>query len=145
VVCSTFRVLRKLKYRVLAVDDDSSVCDLLRRVFVETGRYIVATETESHRTIKTARLFRPDLLILDLNMPGQSGQDLTRWLRTEPWLRYRPIIFFTGRPEPDDLSSWVTDAATVYLHKESPIDVVVQTADRLLGVPALSAGDPQKV
>src|SRR5437868_2998940 len=114
-----FRVLRKLKFRILAVDDDPSVCGLLSRVFEQTGRYIVATESESHRTTKTARLFRPDLLILDLNMPGQSGQDLTKWLRTEPWLRYRPIIFFTGLPEPDGLSSLVTDAATVYLHKES--------------------------
>lgn len=138
-------MLRKLKYRILAVDDDPSVCGLLRRVFEETGRYIVATESESHRTIKTARLFRPDILILDLNMPGQSGQDLTKWLRTEPWLRYRPIIFFTGRPEPDDLYLWSTDAATVYLHKETHIDVLVQTADRLLGVPTLSTGDQQKV
>lgn len=106
----------------------------MQRVFQETGRYTVAVETEPYLAIETARKFRPDIIILDVNMPGQSGIEIARRLRSEPWLRYRPILLFTGMPTPLAMQALAFgDGPVDYLHKGVPLDTIVEAADRMLG------------
>lgn len=124
---------RKLKPRILTVDDDPGIGALLLRVFQGTGRYTVAFEAEPLQAVEAARKFRPDIIILDVNMPGQNGIEIARRLRAEPWLRYRPIILFTGLPTPLAMQSLALgDGPVDYLHKGATLDAIVETADRLL-------------
>jgi CheY-like chemotaxis protein len=130
----------KLKTRILSIDDDPGVGVLLKRVFEETGRYTVAGETDAFRALSQARAFRPDILLIDINMPGQSGIQIAVQLRAEPWLRYRPIVFFTGletRETPRTLA--LGDGPTEFLAKGVPTTMIVAAVDRLLanwsGVP----------
>jgi CheY-like chemotaxis protein len=88
----------KLKPRVLCIDDDPGIGVLMSRLFEETGRFHFTFETEPFGAVGLARKFRPDLLILDINMPGQTGIQVASHLRSEPWLRYRPIVLFTALP-----------------------------------------------
>lgn len=129
----------KLKPRILCVDDDPGVGILLRRVFEETGRFHFAFETEPFHAVEAARKFRPDLLFVDINMPGQTGIQIATQLRREPWLRYRPIVFFTGlatRETPADLQ--LGDGPTEFLSKGVPTEAIVATADRLTAPAELS-------
>jgi two-component system alkaline phosphatase synthesis response regulator PhoP len=89
-------VLHQLKPRILAIDDETVVGDLLRALLNQTGEYIVEVETDAFRALQRARVFKPDLLIMDVNMPGRSGVEIARMIRNEPWLCHRPILFFTG-------------------------------------------------
>ena len=126
-------VSRKLKRRILSVDDDPGIGALLVRLFEGTNRYIVAVESEPFRAIDSARKFRPDLLLLDVNMPGQTGIQLATKLRSEPWLRYRPIVLFTGLPTPQGaLRLAMGDGPTEFLQKGVPLDTILETVDRLL-------------
>lgn len=135
--------MAKLKPRILTIDDEPGVGILLKRILEDTGRYAVTSETDAYRAIAQARTFRPDILMIDINMPGKSGIEIAMQLRAEPWLRFRPIIFFTGleiRDSPRALASG--DGATVFLAKGVSSEVIVATVDRLLadftGVPPLS-------
>lgn len=69
---------------------------MLRRYFETTGEYTVESETKPYVALQRAQVFRPDLVILDVRMPELDGMDLARAIRQEPWLRHRPIVFYTG-------------------------------------------------
>jgi CheY-like chemotaxis protein len=127
--------LQKLKPRILVIDDDPSVGVYLSRLFEETGRYSIEVETDSLVAMATASGFRPDLLIVDVFMPGLSGVMLAEQLRCEPQLAACPILFFTGmaaREMPRGVSAG--DAPIEYLSKGVSGDELVATVDRLLGV-----------
>ena len=124
---------RKLKRRILTVDDDPGIGALIVRLFEGTDRYVVTVENEPFRAVEAARKFRPDLLMLDVNMPGQTGIQLAKQLRNEPWLRFRPIILFTGLPTPQGaLRVAMGDGPTEFLQKGVPLATILETVDRLL-------------
>src|SRR5882757_8843657 len=89
-------MMSKLKPRILSIDDEPGVGMLLKSIFEETGRFTVAVENDPFRAVWQARAFKPDILLIDINMPGQTGIEIAVQLRAEPWLRFRPIVFFTG-------------------------------------------------
>lgn len=127
-------MLQKLKPRILVIDDDPSIGAFLVRVFEKTGRYSIEVQTDPIAAVATARGFRPDLLFVDINMPGLNGLEVAMQLREEPWLRDRPIVFFTGmatREMPPALAE--SSAVTEYLAKGTSPNEIVATADRLVG------------
>jgi CheY-like chemotaxis protein len=122
----------KLK-RILSVDDDPGIGALIQRVFEATGRYCVAIEQNALNAVESARLFRPDVLIVDVKMPGKTGVELAKQVRSEPWLRYRPIVLFTALAKPGNhLRLAFGDGPTEFLSKGVPVEEVLSTVDRLL-------------
>lgn len=89
-------MLERICRRILVVDDDPGVGQMLTRVLEEAGRYRVTVETDPIVAMATAIVYKPDLLVLDIYMPNLSGLDIARQLRAEPSLSRCPIIFFTG-------------------------------------------------
>ena len=66
-------------------------------------------------------------------MPGQTGSEIARQLRCEPWLRYRPILLFTGLPTSKvNLHLATGDGPTEFLQKGVGLDTVLATVDGML-------------
>lgn len=79
---------------ILVADDDDALATLLREYLVKSKHeVVVAFDGES--AMKAARERRPDLMILDLNMPGLKGSDAFRGL-DEDQTRKTPVIFISG-------------------------------------------------
>lgn len=127
--------LQILKPRILVIDDDRFIGALLRRVFLQTGRYSIEAETDPLAAMATARLFRPNLLIVDLAMPSRSGMELAADFRAEPVLRDCPILFFSGVLIPN-LTEFATagKAPIEFLQKTTPLPQLIEVVDRLLDV-----------
>ena len=87
--------------KVLVVDDEPDVADLVA-FHLKAGGYQVKTVNNPNVSIGIARSFLPDLIILDIMMPELNGIQICRVLRADPELKHVPIIFLTGRAEPDD-------------------------------------------
>jgi CheY-like chemotaxis protein len=83
--------------RILVIDDEASVRDLLLRVLEDAGHEVVVVETGEAALMKIAK--KPfDLLVVDKNLPGMSGLDVLRLVRTHyPRLR---AIMITAFPHP---------------------------------------------
>jgi diguanylate cyclase (GGDEF)-like protein len=81
--------------RVLAVDDDAQLLALLRSI-LEDGRFSVATEQEPQRFWDTLEETRPDLVILDVDMPTVNGIELCQVIRSDPRWATLPIVVLTG-------------------------------------------------
>ncbi len=82
--------------RILVVDDEPSVTRNLKLNLETSGGYEVFTENDAGNALTTARTFQPDLILLDVMMPGLDGGDVASNLRADPWLRDTPIIFLTA-------------------------------------------------
>lgn len=87
------------RYKVLVVDDDRSQALYCASILGKQG-IEVHTETDPTRAIQVLEQTRPDLLLLDLNMPGVDGTELTARIRDRPEFALLPIVILTG--EQDD-------------------------------------------
>ena len=83
---------------ILVVDDEQKILKLARD-YLETGGYQVKTATDGKNALAIARRDKPDLIILDLMLPGMDGWDVCRALRRESDV---PIIMLTARAEEAD-------------------------------------------
>ena len=86
--------------RVLAVDDDPRILELLRTVLGWSGRD-VHTTSDPLQFWSVLERVRPDLLVLDVDMPHVTGIELARAVRTDPRWSHLPIIFLTARTDAD--------------------------------------------
>jgi CheY-like chemotaxis protein len=84
------------KTRVLIVDDDVNLSRLSAMILENSGLYEVLTERDSTRALHVARQFRPQLMLLDVDMPDMTGGDVAGEASCDPILRHVPILFLTG-------------------------------------------------
>lgn len=84
------------KSKILVVDDDVNLSRLVGIMLEKTRLYEVKVENRSHRALASAMAFHPDLVLLDVDMPGIDGGDVARQMRANAALKDTPIIFFTS-------------------------------------------------
>jgi two-component system, OmpR family, response regulator len=89
--------------RILVVDDESSITRLLKLNLEHTGDYEVATENVSQAALAAAERFQPDLILLDVIMPGMDGGHLASMLQESPRLKGVPIVFLTAAVTREEL------------------------------------------
>ena len=119
------------KKRILVADDDASISRLLERVL---GReYDVIVASDGTGALALAGQTRPQLLILDVMMPGMDGFSLAQKVRLLPDLRSVPIIFLTARDGPLDTIKGIQAGARHYLTKPFKIDDLVTKVKKTLG------------
>jgi DNA-binding response OmpR family regulator len=84
------------KPRILIVDDEPNLSDLVRMYLEKTESYEVRVENISSQAVAAAREFEPDLFLLDVDMPGKQGGELARELKALPRFKQTPVIFLTS-------------------------------------------------
>jgi two-component system, OmpR family, response regulator MprA len=99
--------------RVLVVEDDEEIADVLRRSLRNEG-YEVRTSGDGIEALDAAAAFFPDLVVLDLGLPGLDGVEVCRRLRAEGDV---PILMLTARAETEDRVGGLDSGADDYLVK----------------------------
>jgi two-component system chemotaxis response regulator CheY len=82
---------------ILVVDDDQTILTLMRNVLKEFGFEALVAGTGT-AAIEAARQRRPDLVLLDKNMPGMTGSEIIKALRRERDLAHVPVVILSGEP-----------------------------------------------
>jgi two-component system response regulator MprA len=99
--------------RVLVVEDDVSIADVLRRTIRQEG-HEVRSAGDGVEALSLAEEFTPDLVVLDLGLPKLDGVEVCRRLRAESDV---PILILTARTETDDRVTGLDSGADDYLVK----------------------------
>jgi two-component system response regulator MprA len=99
--------------RVLVIEDDAEIADVLRRFLRQEG-HDVRTATDGDGALPAAVEFVPDLVILDLGLPGLDGVEVCRRLRAQGDV---PILILTARTELEDRVEGLDSGADDYLVK----------------------------
>src|ERR1700710_3033343 len=97
----------------LVVEDDADIADVLRRSLRNEG-YEVRTSADGVEALDVAAGFVPDLVVLDLGLPGLDGIEVCRRLRQEGDV---PILMLTARAETEDRVTGLDSGADDYLVK----------------------------
>ena len=112
-----------MTHRILVVDDEVQIVRVLRG-YLEKAGFAVLTANDGREGLRLARQERPDLVILDLMLPGMDGLDVCRALRKDSEL---PIIMLTARVEETDRLIGLELGADDYVTKPfSPREVVAR-------------------
>jgi len=81
--------------RVLVVDDDAAIVDLLETALEDEGYQVLATVGAA--AVPLARDLQPAVILLDINMPGMDGIEVSRRLRADPATEHIPIIVMSAQ------------------------------------------------
>jgi len=84
------------KKRILLVDDEKSLTNLLKLNLEETGNYEVRVENWAEDALPAAQQFKPDLVLLDIIMPRMPGGNVASLIDNDPELKGTPIVFLTA-------------------------------------------------
>ncbi|MFH1428225.1 MAG: response regulator [Candidatus Margulisiibacteriota bacterium] len=82
--------------KILIVDDEEDFGFLVKLNLESAGGYIVEHETRGKDAVQTARLFKPDLILLDIMMPDLMGSKVAEQIEADSVLGQTPIIFLTA-------------------------------------------------
>lgn len=82
--------------KILIIDDEVAFTDLMRMNLEKTGDFEVQVENHSNLALRAAREFEPDVILLDIVMPGMDGGDLSARFREHPKLKDTPIIIISA-------------------------------------------------
>lgn len=93
------------KKRILVVDDQVDITRLLKLNLEQTNDYEVRTENDARLALTAAEAFHPDLILLDVVMPGMDGGELASRLEASPELKGVPIVFLTAAVKKDEVSA----------------------------------------
>ena len=85
---------KRVKKRVMVVDDEENVCQLLEAV-LEEENYDVVTATDGKECLAKLKKIKPDLILLDMMMPGMSGREVCEKIRADPKTKNLKVIFVT--------------------------------------------------
>ena len=131
-----------MTHRILVVDDEPDITALVAYHLAKAG-YRVSTAANGSDALRAAREERPDIVVLDLMLPGLSGYEVLQELRKREETRDVGVILLTARREEADRIRGLSLGADDYLTKPfSPHELALRVGAllRRLAAPAVSAG-----
>jgi len=93
------------KKKILLIDDEKDFCFFVKGNLENTGEFEVIATTSGKEGIKLACREKPDLILLDLNMPETSGDEVAQILYGRPETKAIPIVFLTALITEDEVGS----------------------------------------
>ena len=105
------------KHRILIVEDEQDVAELIRRVVLRNGDAVAEIAVRGDAALTAVSERPPDLVILDLNLPVLDGVEVCRILRSRGETKRLPIIMLTARGGEDDRVTGLEAGADDYITK----------------------------
>jgi CheY-like chemotaxis protein len=120
--------------RVLVADDEEDIRLLVTLAVRKAGCTVVSAVADGTQALAAARADRPDLVVLDVSMPGATGLEVCAALRSDPATGHCRVLLLSAGASPDDIARGLAAGADAYLPK--PFTVAGLVAQ----VRALTAG-----
>ena len=119
--------------KILAIDDQQLVLLPLQKRLIELG-YEVIIETDSYQGISQYNSFNPDLVIVDINMPGVSGLDIVKYIRNSKNAD-TPIMVLSGNTQDQVITAGFELGINDYMKKPLSLNEICARVKRLIGAP----------
>lgn len=121
--------------KILLVDDEAGFTELLRMNLEKGGRYEVCIENDSTKAVSVARTFEPDVILLDVVMPGMDGGDVQAALQNDTVLSRVPVLMLTALVDSTELSEGAVAQAGSQMVLPKPVNLALlfRVLDEILG------------
>lgn len=126
------------KRKVLIVDDDEELVELLVEVFERDGRFDIKTANNGFDAGMLVKEFRPDLVVLDVMLPDINGKEVCQRVRSDSRLDDVQIICISGMVEADKVTDLKLAGANDFLQKPFAVEKLIERACELLDLEAVA-------
>lgn len=116
---------------ILVVDDDEGLLKTIRPILIKAG-FAVLTATTGEEGLQIAQDQRPDLIVLDVILPGIKGRDVCKELKSKGQTEDIPVVFLTSKDSPDDIQAELQAGAVTHLTKPVDAKLLVSTIQNIL-------------
>jgi len=116
--------------RVLVVDDDREIVEMTRLI-LESGGYEVIPAGSGEEALRSASSQRPDLILLDINMPGMDGWETLKILKVHEATQAIPVAMFSIKLELRDKLQGLKHGAFDYITKPFSYDEILERVGRI--------------
>jgi two-component system cell cycle response regulator DivK len=117
---------------ILIVEDNALNQQLFAELLEDAG-YATLSAGEGLDAFNLAKQHRPDLILMDIQLPAISGLEVTRWLKDDPDLRHIPVIAITAYAMPGDQERMKAGGCEAYIPKPISTTNFLQTIARFVG------------
>jgi CheY-like chemotaxis protein len=127
--------------KILLVDDDGDILTSMQAAFEPTGA-VIETANNGNKAVEMAEKSQPDLVVLDMMLPGRSGFMVLEKIMMEKVKAHKPrngkpyVIMITGNSGARHKMYAESQGVNEYFTKPVKLDKLVSTAERLIGAPA---------
>ncbi len=113
------------KRKVLVVDDDVELVELIQRVLVDDGRFEVRTVNNGFDAGMMVKEYRPDLIVLDVMLPDINGKEVCQRVRSDANMEEVRILCISGMIEEDKIADLKLAGADDFLHKPFDLEELI--------------------
>ncbi len=116
---------------ILVVDDDETIIKIVRPILISQG-YSVLVAMTGEEGLDVAKRFKPDLVILDVILPGIKGREVCRQIKGNKETQDIPVIFLTSKDSSDDVRAELEAGAVTHLTKPVDRKILLSTVENVL-------------
>jgi len=128
------------KRKVLIVDDDEELVELMQDVFQRDGRFDIKTANNGFDAGMLVREFRPDLVVLDVMLPDINGKEVCQRIRCDNTLEAVKIVCISGMVEQDKIQDLMHAGADEFVGKPFDVDHLLQLSCKMLELGEVATG-----
>jgi putative two-component system response regulator len=129
------------KKSILVIDDEPDAIEFVRAVLSNLGKFIIIAAKDGEEGIELVKKHLPDLIILDIMMPGQSGFDVFYSLRNDKLTKDIPVVMLTGVADKaglrffkDDMKKYFGSEPVEYIEKPLDPSVLLSTVKKVFKI-----------
>ena len=127
------------KRKILIVDDDEELVELLGDVFVKDGRFDVRTTNNGFDAGMLVKEFRPDVVVLDVMLPDINGKEVCQRVRSDSALDDVRIICISGMVESDKVADLKAAGANDFMQKPFAVEKLMERVCELLEMESIGS------
>ena len=120
--------------KILIIDDEADICNFSKKILERTGKFQAVVTQDSLDGINIAFSDKPDLILLDINMPQLDGGEVAQQLSENPLTSKIPIIFITALLKQEELDQEGRVNKHFFLPKPISPDVLIEKIEGILGM-----------
>jgi len=122
------------KRKVLIVDDDAEIVELISDILSREGSFEIRTASSGYEAGMITQQFRPDLILLDYMLPDVNGNVVCQTIRKNPEFENTRIIIVSGVIKQDEIDQLLRAGAQEFLHKPFNVSELVEKVNSALQV-----------
>lgn len=128
------------KRKILIVDDDEELVELMADAFVADNRFDIKTANNGFDAGMLVKEFRPDLVVLDVMLPDINGKEVCQRVRNDPTMEMVKIICISGMVEQDKINDLKIAGANDFMNKPFAVDQLLGRCCEMLDMERTAAG-----
>jgi excisionase family DNA binding protein len=120
------------KKKVLVVDDDAEIVELISDILTRDGRFDIRTASSGYEAGMATQQFRPDLILLDYMLPDVNGNVVCQTIRSNPEFENTRIIIVSGVIKQEEIDQLLRSGAESFIRKPFTIAELTEKVDAAL-------------